>query len=184
MHRHPSDNRPPPRQTLARVRVTKARDSPTVDCMSATWPVEDFNEYLRTLMVNAGIADYAELSRLTNVNQSQFSLWRRGKTQPSRGTLKRIYGVLGLKSPVTLYVAAGLDAEEDLELGERVDFTVLPKPFHDLREVYERLNDLGRGPEALRSISVLVAGLKAEVAELESIDKRRRDQPSGRRRAS
>lgn len=184
MHRHPWDNRPPPRQTLARVRVTHARDSPTVDCVPATWPVEEFAEYLRTLMANAGIADFAELSRLSGVNQSQFSLWRRGKTQPSRQNLKRIYGPLGLKSPVTLYVAAGLDAEEDLELGERLDFTVLPQPFSDLHEVYERMNDLGRGPEALRSISVLVAGLKAEIAEIEAIDKRRRDQPSGRRRAS
>jgi transcriptional regulator with XRE-family HTH domain len=185
MHRHPSDNRPPPRQTLARVRVTKARESPTVDCMSATWPVEDFNEYLRALMTNAGIPDYAELSRLTGVSQSQFSLWRRGKTQPSRANLKRIYVPLGLKSPVTLYVAAGLDAEEDLELGERLDFTVLPKPFDDLREVYERLNSFGRGPDALRSISVLVAGLRAEVAELEDAAERRRDhRPSGRRRAS
>lgn len=184
MHRHPWDNRPPPRQTLARVRVTHTRDSPTVDCVPATWPVEEFAEYLRTLMANAGIADFAELSRLSGVNQSQFSLWRRGKTQPSRQNLKRIYGPLGLKSPVTLYVAAGLDAEEDLELGERLDFTVLPQPFSDLHEVYERMNDLGRGPEALRSISVLVAGLKAEIAEIEAIDKRRRDQPSGRRRAS
>lgn len=135
-------------------------------------------------MDSAGIPDYAELSRLTGVNQTQFSLWRRGKTQPSRPNLKRIYRPLGLRSPVTLYVAAGLDAEEDLELDAGMDLTVLPKPFHDLREVYERLNDLGRGADALRSISVLVAGLKAEIAEVEAIDKRRRDQPSGRRKAS
>lgn len=162
------------------MRVTGARDSPTFDCVPAIWPVEDFNRYLRTLMDNAGVRDFAELSRLTSVNQSQFSLWRRGKTQPSRANLKRIAPTLGVP-PVLLYIQAGLDAEADLDLESVPDFAALPKPFHELREVYERWTELGRGDEALRSISVLVAGLKAELGA--DIDRRRRDQPSGRRRA-
>jgi transcriptional regulator with XRE-family HTH domain len=151
--------------------------------VSKSWPVDDFREYLWALMRNAGIADYAELSRLTSVSQNQFSNWRRGLAQPSRESLKKIAPTLGVP-PVLLYIQAGLDEHQDLDLTPQPDFSALPRPFHDLREVYERLNDLGRGAEALRSISVLVAGLKAEIAEAEAIDKRRRDQPSGRRRAS
>jgi transcriptional regulator with XRE-family HTH domain len=169
---------------LPRERVTGPGRRPRLSLVSKSWPVDDFREYLKALMRNAGIADYAELSRLTGVSQNQFSNWRRGLAQPSRENLKKIAPTLGV-APVLLFIAAGLDQHEDFDLTPQPDFSALPKPFHDLREVYERLNDLGRGPEALRSISVLVAGLKAEVAELESIDKRRRrDQPSGRRRAS
>jgi transcriptional regulator with XRE-family HTH domain len=130
-------------------------------------------------MRRQGINDFAELSRLTGVSQSQFSLWVRGKTQPSHRNLKRVAQTLGLKSPVTLYVAAGLNTEEDLELDEQVDLRVLPKPFQDLRDVYEQAKALDREDLVLSSISVLVAGLKVE---LEAEIKRRKPQPSGQRK--
>lgn len=176
MSAHPDDNRPAGHPPLARARVTKARPSPNFNCVPATWPIEEFNAYLRSLMDNAQIADYAELSRLTGVSQTQFSNWRRGLTQPGRRSLKRIAPALGLRSPVTLYLAAGLDEQEDLELESQPDFTVLPKPFQDLVEVYEQLKALGLEDMALSSIRVVVAGLKAELQE------RRADQPTRRRR--
>lgn len=179
MPTHPIDNRPVGRAPLARVRVTEARDSPNLSCVPATWPYEDFGKYLRALMQKAGIPDFAELSRITGVSQSQFSMWRRGMTQPSRRNLKRIAPALGLISPVTLYLAAGLDEQEDLELGSQPDFTVLPQQFSDLRQVYEELKAIGREDVVLSSVSVLVAGLKAELANERA---HRRDQPSGRRR--
>lgn len=179
MSAHPIDNRPAGRPSLARVRVTRGHDSPTVDCVPATWPVEEFATYIRALMEKAGIPDFADLSRLSGVSQSQFSYWTRGKTQPSRRNLKRIASPLGLRSPVTLYIAAGLDAEEDLELDAQVDFTVLPKPFQDLRHVYERAKAMGREDLVISSISVLVSGLNAELnAEID----RGKAQPSGRRK--
>lgn len=134
-------------------------------------------------MTNAGIADYAELSRLSGVSQTQLSNWRRGLAQPSRQALKKIAPALNVP-PVVLYIQAGLDAEEDLALESVPDFSALPKQFHDLRDAYERMAALGRGDDALRSIALLVAGLRAELAEVEGIDERRRDQPSGRRKAS
>ena len=85
----------------------------------------------------------------------------------------------GLKSPVTLYLAAGLEEQEHLELEAVPDFTVLPKPFHDLRHVYEQAKALGREDLVLSSISVLVSGLRAE---LEAEINRGKPQPSGRRR--
>lgn len=148
--------------------------------MPATWPVEDFRTYLRSLMNAAGIADYAELSELTGVNQTQFSNWNRGKSRPSRENLKRIAPVLGLRSPVTLYIASGQDAHEDLQLDDQPNFTVLPKPLRDLIDVYEQMSSLGREDVVLTSVSVLVAGLKAEL--IAEIDRRKRDQPSGQRR--
>lgn len=127
----------------------------------------------------AGIADFAELHRLTGVSQTQFSNWRRGISQPSRENLKRIAPALSLKSPVTLYLAAGIDEREDLELEAVPDFTVLPKPFLDLRHVYELAKSLGREDLVLSSISVLVAGLRAELnAEINQ----GKPQPSGRRK--
>lgn len=147
--------------------------------MSKTWPVSDFNTYLRALMDAAGIETHAELSRLTGVSQNQFSNWRRGLAQPSRENLRKIAPAVGLRSPVTLYLAAGLEDQENLELESAPDFRVLPKQFLELREVYERMKELGREDVVLSSVSVLVAGLNAELtAELA----RRRDQPSGRRR--
>lgn len=147
--------------------------------VSKSWPVEEFNAYLRALMDAAGIENYAELSRLSGVSQNQFSNWRRGLAQPSRETLRRIFEPLGLKSPVTLYLAAGLEEQGHLELEAAPDFTVLPKPFHDLRHVYEQAKDAGREDLVLSSISVLVAGLKAE---LDAEIKRGRTQPSRQRR--
>lgn len=141
--------------------------------------MEEFNSYLRALMDRAGIENYAELSRLTGVSQNQFSNWRRGLAQPSRETLRRITDALGLKSPVTLYLAAGLEEQEHLELDAAPDFTVLPKPLQDLHDVYERAKALGREDLVLSSISVLVAGLRAE---LDADLGRRQPQPSGRRK--
>lgn len=144
--------------------------------------MEEFNAYLRALMDAAGIDNYAELSRLTGVSQNQFSNWRRGLAQPSRENLRKIAPALGLRSPVTLYLAAGLEEQEHLELEAAPDFRVLPKQFQDLRDIYERLKEVGREDVALSSVSVLVAGLRAE---LEAQLVRRKDQPSGpRRRAS
>lgn len=179
MFEKPPDNRPPPAHTLTRGRVTRPPVGPTISRVSKGWPFEDFGAYMRALMDAAGIANYAELSRLTGVSQHQFSNWRRGIAQPSRANLKRIFDVLGLKSPVTLYVAAGLDTTEDLALEATPDFTVLPKPFHDLREVYERMEAIGRGDKVLESIETLVLGLRAQLSQ---IDQGRKGHPSGRRR--
>lgn len=181
-HEKPPDNRPPAAQRLTREGVTRPRNVRKLSRVSKSWPVEDFNRYLRALMDAAGIADYAELSRLSGVSQNQFSNWRRGLAQPSRPNLKKAAAALKV-SPVKLYVRAGLDDEDDLELGAELDFTALPAPFHELRAVYERLNDLGRGAEALRSISLLVAGLKSEIVGLEGVETRRGDHTSGRRRS-
>lgn len=172
----PTDNRPAPARPLNRARVTRAENSPTLTCVPASWPFEEFREYLRALMDAAGIPDYAELSRLTDVSQTQYSNWRRGISQPSRAALKKVYPVLGLKSPVPLYIAAGLDTHEELELDSRPDLTVLPRPMQELLEVYEQLKAVGLEEVALSSIRIVVDGLKAQVP------RQRTDRPSGQRR--
>lgn len=141
--------------------------------------MEEFNTYLRALMDAAGIETHAELSRLTGVSQNQFSNWRRGLAQPSRENLRKIAPAVGLRSPVTLYLAAGLEDQEHLELTAEPDFRVLPKALLDLRDVYEQMKDIGIGDVALSAIALLVGGLRAELAAEIA---RRRDQPSGRRR--
>lgn len=172
----PADNRPGPAGPLNRSRVTRAHASPNLTCVPASWPVEEFREYLRALMDAAGIPDYAELSRLTTVSQTQFSNWRRGISQPSRPALKKIAPALGLNSPVMLYIAAGLDEQRDLQLEARPDFTVLPKPLEELLEVYRQLKELGLEEMALSSIRVVVAGLRAQLPDAQ------RGRPTGQRR--
>ncbi len=162
MTTHPINKPSRPGPPLARPRVTSVRATPSLDCVPATWPYEQFADYLRALMDAAGIADYAELSRLTGVNQ----------------TLKRIAPVLN-QPPVKLYVMAGLSVEADFDLSQQPDFTALPKPFHDLRETYERAVAAGEGDKMLEAMSLLVAGLNAQ---LKSSSMARGDRPSGRRR--
>lgn len=175
----PADTRPLPAATLSRARVTGPGRGNTLSHVGKTWPVEDFNIYLRALMDAEAIETYAELSRLTGVSQNQFSNWRRGLAQPSRDNLRKIAPALGLRTPVTLYIQAGLDEQDELELGSEPDFRVLPKPLLELRDVYEQMKQLGREDVVLSSVSVLVAGLKAELANETA---RRGAQPSGRRK--
>lgn len=172
----PGDNRPPPARSLNRPRVTRREKSPTVTYVPTSWPVDEFRDYLRALMHAAGIADYAELSRLSGVSQTQFSNWRRGLSQPSRQALKRLVEPLGLRSPVMLYLAAGIDQHEDLELAAAPDFTVLPAPFHELLQVYEELKAIGQEDVALSSVRVLADGLRAQLRGVQA------GQPSSRRR--
>lgn len=176
MTSRPIDNRPSPATTLTRTGVTGPGRGHTLSHVSKSWPVDEFNTYLRALMNAVGIESHAELSRLTGVSQNQFSNWRRGLAQPSRENLRKIAPALGLRSPVTLYLAAGLESQEHLELDATPDFRVLPKPFQDLREVYEELKLAGQEDMVLSSIRVLVDGLKAQVREVQA------GQPSGRRR--
>jgi transcriptional regulator with XRE-family HTH domain len=137
--------------------------------------VDQFREYLRALMDAAGIADYAELSRLTGVNQTQFSNWRRGITQPGRTNLKKIAPVLRVP-PALLYVQAGLDQHEDLDITEAPDLTVWPREFHQLHDVYEAYAAAGRADEVLDAVGTLVLGLAARMGT--------NDQPSRRRRTA
>jgi transcriptional regulator with XRE-family HTH domain len=150
--------------------------------MPATWDPAQFGIYLRSLMDAEGITDFAELSRRTGVNQTQFSNWTRGKTRPSRENLKKVAPALGLTSAGMLYVAAGLEDAEDVGFQEPPDFTVLPKEFQDLREVYAKFDAAGRGDSVLSAIRLVVRGLKDELAEVEAIERRRSSQPNVRPR--
>lgn len=174
MNTKPADNRPPPGPPLNRTRVTDGARCPSLTCMPASWPFEEFRLYLRALMENAGITDYAELSRLSGVSQTQFSNWRRGLSQPSRAALKKVAPVVRVP-PVALYFQAGLDEAEDLDMSEAPDLSVWPKEFHDLHAVYERFAAAGRGQEVLEAMGTLRLGLSARLGT----DKR----PPGRRRA-
>lgn len=128
-----------PGQALTRERVTDDDDTLTVFVVPAEpWPVDDFQQYLRKLMDNAGIRDFAELSRLTGVSETQFSNWRRGISQPSKSSLNRIAPVLGVK-PVRLWFAAGLATMDDLDLDEAPDLTELP--MAEIDEVRQLLKD-------------------------------------------
>lgn len=161
----PPDNRPGPAHTLARAGVTRLSGPSIVFCMPATWPVEEFVAYLRALMREADIADFAELSRLSGVSETQFSNWRRGLSQPSRKSLNRVAPILRVK-PVNLWLMAGIADEADLDLTERPDMTVAPREFTDLLELWhdDRLSDPQR--DFLRtSVAVLVSGMRGQLAD-------------------
>lgn len=144
--------------------------------MPASWPVDEFVAYLRALMGEAHIPDFAELSRLTGVSQTQFSNWRRGLSQPSRDSLNKIAPVLNVK-PVNLWLMAGLVDEAELDLAERPDLAVVPREFADLLGLWrdERLTDEQRG-DLRRSVALLVSGMRSQLADPDL------GRPIGRRR--
>jgi transcriptional regulator with XRE-family HTH domain len=135
-----------------------------------SWPVDEFAKYLRALMDAAGIETYAELSRLTDVSQNQFSNWRRGLARPSHELLRKIAPVLHVK-PAALWYQAGLQADGDID--QAVDVTVWPPEFHTLREIYERFAAAGRGEEVLDAIGTLTLGLQARIGKPRSSVRRR-----------
>jgi transcriptional regulator with XRE-family HTH domain len=133
--------------------------------VSKPWPVEDFNQYLEALMAAKKIADRAELSRVAGIDQTQLSNWRHGKTSPSRQSLRKIAQALTVP-PVNLYVAAGIDSPEDLDLSGAPDLTVLPTELRDLVDLYgsERLTEEDR-TYLRRHVGLLVTGLLSDLAE-------------------
>lgn len=144
--------------------------------MPVKWPHEEFVAYLRALMTEAHVPDYAELSRLSGVNQTQFSNWRRGLSQPSRESLSKVARVLNVK-PVNLWLMAGLADSSELNLAERPDLTVVPREIAALLELWrdERLTESQR--EFLRtSVAVLVSGMRGRLTDPG------RGRPIGRRR--
>lgn len=146
-----------------------------------SWPREEFVEYLNACMQRAGIPDYATLSRLSDVSQSQLSNWHNGKAQPSQSSLKKLAAHLGVK-PVNLYIAAGVYDSTELDLAQTPDLRVGPTEFLDLAELWE---DPGLSDEqrsfVRRSIATLVGGLRAELAKGVGPRKVR---PSGGRRTA
>lgn len=137
------------------------------------WPVGDFVIYLDQKMRDAGIDRDSRLAAAGGIDPSLISKWRSGRQQPSRKSLKALAPALRV-SPVMLYLAAGLDDAEDLDLTSGADSW--PAEFHELRTLYERFEAIGRADVVRRDMGRLVAGLKAELAELE------RPRPNSRRR--
>lgn len=166
---------------LACVEVPAPPESLTLFGVPKSWPVEEFQAYLLACMERAGIADYAVLSRMTGVSQTQLSNWRYGKSQPSQPSLKKIAPALGV-APVNLYIAAGVNDSEELELSSRPDLRVGPREFQDLAELWDdpRLTDEQRS-FVRRSVGTLVAGLSSELPKRDGTAK---NHPSGGRRTA
>jgi transcriptional regulator with XRE-family HTH domain len=133
----------------------------TVLHMTGAWQYVEFGDYLRLLMREAGIKDFAELSRLTSLNQSLFSNWRRGQTRPSHESLRKIAPVLNV-APVKLYMAAGLADADEMDLGRQVDMTVLPAEIRELIDLWPRLS-ADQEAYARRFLTTITTGLRAEL---------------------
>lgn len=159
------------------MRVTGGQNGSSIPTMPKAWPVAEFQDYLRALMAAAGVADFAELSRRTGVGQWQFSTWKQGRNQPSAASLRRLAPALNV-SPIKLFLAAGVNDAEELDLSAQPDLTVLPTEIGDLIALYEDPKTSDEQRSFLRrSLAALVAGVRAEVAAPPA-------RPSGRRRAS
>lgn len=129
--------------------------------MPADWPADAFREYLRELMAAEGIPDYAELSRRSDVSQTQLSRWKSGASQPSPDSLRQVARVLRVQ-PVALFLAAGLNVAEELELAEP-DFTVLPGEIKDLIDLWnDRSLSEAQRSDLLRALSLLLQGIRAD----------------------
>lgn len=175
-------NRDLPATTLARERVTNACahrtvfdvSSPALPDRDPGWPVADFVAYLRKLMMNAEIGTYADLSRLTDVSETQLSRWHRGLVQPSRQSLNKLAPVLRVK-PVQLHLQAGLvtadDLGQDIEVGTQMP---LPAAFDELADLYRsgRLTQQQRA-QLVQQIRIVLLGYRAELDELAPRRKRR-----------
>lgn len=132
--------------------------------MAQSWPHQEFGEYLRAAMTAAQVPDFAELSRLSDVSQTQLSNWRRGLAQPSRASLRKIATALGIQ-PVRLYFAAGLNDPDETDIGQgMIDPATLPAELRELIDMYlHQLNDEQRS-YTRRTIAYVTAGLRDEVA--------------------
>lgn len=167
-----------PATTLARTRVTGRPRRPTVFCVAARWPYEEFGTYLRALMAEAGIPDYAELSRLSGVNQTQLSNWRRGLSRPSRESLAKVARALGVPT-ANLVMVAGLADDGDEVTEESPRPAKLPPELVDLLELWrdDRLSDEQR-MALLTFVSLTVDGVRAQLGKAPP----GRGRPIGRRR--
>lgn len=177
-HRGPIDNRPPPGQSLARVRVTGPAESVTLLLVGKSWPVEEFNKFLEARMKIVGIRDRAELARLAEIDQTQLSNWRLGKTQPSKESLKKVARPLGVR-PVVLYLAAGLMTADELDLETQPALVALPPELDELVNLYsdEALNNEER--ELLLSQA---RGISLGIRAMAAV--RRANEPARRRAAT
>lgn len=161
---------------LSHMRVTSGQSGSSLSRMPRAWPVAEFQEYLRACMDAEGIPDFAELSRRSGVGQWQFSTWKQGRNQPSAASLRRLAPALNV-SPLKLFLAAGVNDAEELDLSGQIDLTVLPDEIKDFIALYldVRLTEDQRR-YARQTVAYIAAGLRAELAKSEL-------KPPGRRRA-
>lgn len=146
---------------LHREQVTAPDAGPTVHPVAdadSSWPAETFNRYLGNLMKASGIADYAELSRLSGVNQTNLSNYKLGRAQPSIEILNRLADVLQVK-PVLLWIQAGRVSPSDLDLSGEPRFEVAPPEVRELAAIVEKLPESDRR-SLLDAVSMLIAGYR------------------------
>jgi transcriptional regulator with XRE-family HTH domain len=138
------------------------------------WPVEQFNTYLEAAMQAAGIRDRQHLSKLTGLNNTQFSYWKRGISQPTRDSLEKLAPVLDV--PVNaLLVEAGRANVADYEVAP--DTSLIPKQFRELLAVYEQAPESERRT-LLSTLEVLTAGVRSRLAAAEPQPTRRAARPA------
>ncbi len=177
----PPDTRPPLQIALSQKRVTGRRDWTYSPRVAKEWPADEFRVYLLALMREAGVQDFADLSRRSGVGQWQLSQYQRGLAQPSVKSLRKIAVALNT-SLAKLQLIAGHNDAGELELTDDLDLRVVPTEFRDLLELWDdsRLSDEQRS-FLRRSIATLVAGLRAELPKQSGPGK---DRPSGGRRTA
>lgn len=153
----------PPADLPTSEQVTQEIPITTVSSVGKTWPSETFERHLRALMDRERIRNWAELSRLSGVSETQLSNWRAGSSQPNMASLDRLAPVLDTP-PHTLYIAAGLLSPQQLGMEQAVDLTVLPREFQDLIDLYAQADTSGR--ELIRQhIAFALRGLAALLTE-------------------
>lgn len=125
------------------------------------WDPRSFSAYLDAAMRNQGIRNDAELSRLSEIRQTQIGNWRNGAARPSMRLLRQLAKALNV-APNNLYVLAGwLDKEEP----KGPDFGLLPPEIKNLIVLYDQMTtDVGRR-QIREQIDVAVRGLQAKFAE-------------------
>jgi len=131
-------------------------------------------------MDREGIADYAELSRLSGVSQTQFSNWRKGTHQPSQESLDRIAPVLRT-TQADLYIAAGLFSPGHVGAPDDYEPSVLPREIRELIELYDSMTTEANKRYFREQVAFALRGLKASAPEPEAPEQTERPD---RRRAS
>lgn len=169
--------RPPPGVMRARTTFRQAAHATSLVRVrnQGEWPAAEFRVHFEVLMRNAGIPNAAELARQAGIDPSLISKWLNGRQQPSRGNLKKVAGPLGT-SPVNLYIQAGLDDEEDLDISGQIDTTVVAAVYRELLDLDNDASTTDAERSFLReSVANLIAGVRG---------RRSASQPIGRRRSA
>lgn len=123
------------------------------------WPHVVFMAWLDSLKEALDIPSDVQLAaRAGMASPSVISGWRNGRTQPSRGNLRKIAKLAG-EPPMTVFRRAGLVDDEDLDDPPLISDEVLPRQITELIDIW-RVSDNNARTVILGQVEFLINAMR------------------------